>query len=65
MSKKQEGTETVIVVNKTEGLEEFSINLKKDEEALKQNMIAIQAQLQYNQIIQKSVQQLISKLNAV
>ena len=62
MGKKQEGTEAATIINKTEGLEELSTNLKKDEETLKQNMIAIQAQLQYNQVLQSSVKKIIEKL---
>jgi len=65
MSKKQETNESIqIEVNKTEGLEELFANLKKDEEVLKQNIIIAQGQLQYNQLLQRAIQQLIEKLKS-
>lgn len=61
MAKKQELLEQP-EVSRTEGLEELMNILKKDEEILKQNLIGMNSQLQYNQGVQRTIQQLIGKL---
>jgi len=64
MVRKQEQNdqENTLIQNKVEILEELTNTLKKDEEALKQNLIALNGQLQYNQGVQRTIQQLIGKL---
>jgi len=64
MVRKQEQNdqENTLIQNKVEILEELTNTLKKDEEVLKQNLIALNGQLQYNQGVQRTIQQLIGKL---